>query len=236
MMLFLLGCFEQLWWSLGPCGFYQLNPFSQIPNRKKKENQNFLYIQYLLTRSCEETKIPTTAVASINSGIINEERKEHTPWVYHIQLTWRHIVPYIFLLFLSTWAEVSTSSNTNRLQDLKPGFHWRTQLHAKPEEPLSTPESSWPAGECWVLSASQEQEYSCTELLNVTFLSFVSSQQPCCFLYINWQQDSECNIFLNILYTETYSFTGGKKKRIKGKNVIFLLQQPSHNFISYCLF
>lgn len=91
--------------------------------------------------------------------------------------------------FLSTCAEVSSSSNTNQVQDFKPGFQRRTQLHVKPEEVLSTPESSRPLRGVldadWVLSAPREKGYSYAERLNITFLSFVDSQQPCCFLYIN---------------------------------------------------
>lgn len=87
------------------------------------------------------------------------------------------IDPCIFFLFLNTCPEVSSPSNTTRLQDPNQDF---TQLDAKAQEVLSTP-----GVECWPLSASQEQKYSCAELLNITFLSFVGSPQPCCFVYIN---------------------------------------------------
>lgn len=56
-----------------------INPFFSDSWQKKKENENFLYIQYLLTRSCEESKIPSTAYASMNSSMSLKEGENTHP-------------------------------------------------------------------------------------------------------------------------------------------------------------
>lgn len=150
---------------------------------------------------------------------VYHSRKKRTPWVYHIQLTWRHRVPLICFLFLSTWAEVSTSCNTTRSQ-------MRLQLK-NPAECQTKRDAEHPRGQLTCRAVLGAQCFSRTRIFFCRTFEYHFSglcRLPTAMLFSvyklaigQWMQ----YFFFNILNMEIYSFTEKEKKKNQRKKLSF---------------